>query len=195
MLNDIQVPMVEFKNKNEIFDHLPSLFDKLMGNLWGDGDNAERDTRLETGWKLYEEFEQKENKESTKKKIEETVVNDSFFERHLSVWDVWTDKSLKGTAMFMAGLHDDLIAQLSFDAISESEGPEAKAKEIFIQTLSNFIDPFAKQGEPEITDFTTSVIAWNGQLRRPVIDAAREFDISKKQSRTEKNYFKKQENE
>ncbi len=178
MLNDIQVPIVEFENKNEIFDHLPSLFDKLMGNLWGDGDNAERDGRLETGWKLYEELEQKENKESTKKQIEETVINDSFFERHLSAWDVWTDKSLKGTAMFMTGLHDDLIAQLSFDAISESEGPEARAKERLIQTLSNFTDPFAKQGEPEITDFTNSVIAWNGQLRRPVIDAVREFDIS-----------------
>lgn len=178
MLRDIQVPIVEFKNKNGIFDHLPSLFDKLMGNLWGNGDDAERDRRLETGWKLYEELEQKENKESTRKQIEETVVNDSFFERHLSVWDVWTDKSPKGTAMFMAGLHDDLIAQLSFDAISESEGPEARAKENFIRTLSNFTDPFAKEGEPEITDFTTSVIAWNGQLRRPVIDAVREFDIS-----------------
>ncbi|OQY09318.1 MAG: histidine kinase [Desulfobacteraceae bacterium 4572_187] len=178
MLNDIQVPMVEFENKNEIFDHLPSLFDKLMENLWGDGNSAARDGRLETGWELYEELEQKENKESTKKQIEETVINDSFFERHLSAWDVWTGKSLKGTAMFIAGLHDDLIAQLSFDAISESEGPDARAKENFIQTLSNFTDPFAKEGEPEITDFTTSVIAWNGQLRRPVIDAIREFDIS-----------------
>jgi len=44
--------------------------------------------------------------------------------------------------------------------------------------LSNFTDPFAKEGEPEITDFTVSVIAWNGQLRRPIIDAVREFDIS-----------------
>ena len=178
MLNDIRIPMVVFDNKNELFDHMPSLFDKLMGNLWGDGDNAERDGRLENCWKLYEELEQKENKESTKKQIEETVINDSFFERHLSVWDVWTGKSLKGTAIFMAGLHDDLIAQLSIDSISESDGPEARAKENFIQTLSNFTDPFAKEGEQRITDFTNSVIAWNGQLRRPIVDAAREFDIS-----------------
>ncbi|MDM8541913.1 ATP-binding protein [Desulfococcaceae bacterium HSG9] len=178
MLNDIQVPMVEFDNKNEISNHLPSMFNTLMGNLWGDGDDVKRDGRLEIGWKLYEELEQKENKESTQKQIEDTVINDSFFERHLSVWEVWTNKSTKGTAMFMAGLHDDLVAQLSFDPISESQGPEARAKETFFQTLSNFIDPFAKQGEHAITDFTTSVIAWNGQLRRPVIDTVREFDIS-----------------
>jgi signal transduction histidine kinase len=178
MLNDIRIPMVEFEDKNELFEHLPALFDKLMGNLWGDGNDPERDKRIETGWKLYEELEQKEEKESTKKHIEETVINDSFFEKHLSAWDVWTNKSLKGTAMFMAGLHDDLIAQLSSDSISESEGPEARAKENFIQTLSNFIDPFAKEGEHQITDFTCSVIAWNGQLRRPVIDATREFDVN-----------------
>ena len=178
MLNDIQIPMVEYYDKNELFDHLPSLFDKLMGNLWGDGDDPKRDERLITGWDLYEELEQKEHKRSTKKLIEETVINDAFFERHLSTWDVWTGESVKGTAMFMSGLHDDLIAQLSMESISELSGPEVRAKENFIQTLSNFTDPLAKDDEPHVTDFKNSVIAWNGQLRRPIIDEVREFDIS-----------------
>ena len=175
MLNDIHIPMVEFNDKNELFDHLPSLFDKLMGNLWGDGDDAKRDERITTGWDLFEELEQKEYKESTKKLIEETVINDAFSERHFLTWDVWTGESPKGTAMFMSGLHDDLIAQLSMEPLSELSGHEARAKENFIQTLSNFTDPFAKEDEPHLTDFTNSVIAWNGQLRRPVIDEVREI--------------------
>lgn len=45
-LQDIEIPIVEFDRPDELWTHLPSLFDKLLGNVWGDGEAVERKVAL-----------------------------------------------------------------------------------------------------------------------------------------------------
>ena len=179
MLSDISIPVVEFNSKNDLYDHLPNMFDELMGNIWGSSKKSERDERVVIAWKNFEEIEKKENKEvTTKTLIEETVIGTCFTERHFSTWPVWNENSDKGTALFMSGINDDLVSQLEYMPNSD-ETLVKTARENFIQTLSNFTDPYTKEEEEIfIKDFSCSVIAWEGQLRRAVIDEEREFDIS-----------------
>lgn len=178
MLNDINIPITEFNIKEELPLILPDMFDALLSNVWGSGKDSLRDDRIENAWKLFSELELRENKELTKNAIEKTVIDTYFDERHFRSWPVWEGSSVHGTAMFIAGIHDDLIAQLSTDSGSEAEGSEVRAKERFIQTLNSFVNPFRRENEDKITDFKTSVIAWNGNLQRFIIDEIRNFDIS-----------------
>jgi signal transduction histidine kinase len=178
MLHDIKLPIVEFETRSEIQMLLPDMYDKLMGNLRGDGLDNERDSRVELAWKSFHEQELIEKKDSTRVAIEETVIGTCFTDRHLDTWPVWNGNSSHGTGMFIASINEDLTAQLSADSGSESEGTEIRAKERFIQTLSSFVNPFSRSGEDVITDFSTSVVAWNGHLQRFIIDEVRNFDIS-----------------
>jgi len=45
-LEDIEIPVVEMDLKEDLFSILPELFDRLMGNLWGTGEDSARDRRL-----------------------------------------------------------------------------------------------------------------------------------------------------
>lgn len=45
-LEDIEVPVVEVEAKEELFGILPELFDRLMDNLQGTGEDSARDQRL-----------------------------------------------------------------------------------------------------------------------------------------------------
>ena len=177
MLHDIKLPIVEFETRIELKDLLPTMFDSLMGNIWGDGDDLSRDKRIESAWELFHEQEIREEKSSTKEAIESTVIETSFIERHFDTWPVWTGKSQCGTAMFIADIHEDLTAQLSSDSGSEADGTEIRAKERFIQTLNSFVNPFKRDDEEGITDFSTSVVAWNGNLQRFIIDEVRNFGM------------------
>lgn len=178
MLNDIKIPIIDFDQLIDLNKLLPNMFESLMGNIWGDGQDSQRDERIIHAWNSFCQLEKSENKESTKNAIENTVIDTCFDERHFESWSVWNQHSTHGTAMFIGGIHDDLIAQLSSDSISEAEGSEIRAKERFIQTLNSFVNPFRREGEDKITDFATSVIVWNGKLQRLVIDEVRNFDIS-----------------
>lgn len=178
MLHDIKLPVADFTINSELNSMLPDMFDALMGNIWGDGEDKARDARIKAAWDTFELLELEDKKESTKLSIEKTVIGTCFTDKHFETWDVWNKRSEHGTAMFIGNIHDDLIAQLSFDSGSEADGTEVRAKERFIQTLNSFVNPFARDGEDRITDFSTSVVAWNGSLQRYVIDKVRNFDIS-----------------
>lgn len=178
MLHDIKIPVVEFDRREELNELLPPMFDTLMSNLNGDGKDNTRDVRLEIAWQNYDLLEADAGLESTKSKIEETVIKTCFDDRHFGCWDVWTEKSSKGTALFMAGIHDDLRAQLSADSIGDLDSPEIRARERMYQTLSNFTDPFVSAEEAAKLEFSSSVIGWIGQLKRPILDTTKEFDIS-----------------
>ncbi|EGR0262472.1 histidine kinase [Vibrio cholerae] len=178
MLHDIKLPVADFTINSELNSMLPDMFDALMGNIWGDGEDKARDARIKAAWDTFELLELEDKKESTKLSIEKTVIGTCFTDKHFETWEVWNKRSEHGTAMFIGNIHDDLMAQLSFDSGSEADGTEVRAKERFIQTLNSFVNPFARDGEDRITDFSTSVVAWNGSLQRYVIDKVRNFDIS-----------------
>lgn len=180
MLQDIQIPVIEFSTSEQLADQLPVMFDALMGNLWGSGrqDDKDRTARMLSAWDAFDRLEQQQNKPSTKSAIENTIISASFDERHFSCWDVWTNKASHGTAMFIANISDDLLAQLSMEPRQQQPDAIARAQERLFQTLSNFVDPFARQHELSGGgNFSTTVVAWNGLMRRPILDETRSFRI------------------
>lgn len=179
-LQDIEIPVVEFEIKEELWGHIPTLFDKMMGNVWGDGKDKARDERIAMAWAASDELERKEGRSSIKEAIEKTLIGTTFTERHIENWPVWGNQSLHGTAMLMSGLAYDLEAQLRNATTSSDADATLSAKDKFLQTLLNFTDPFvdAMEAASDIAadDFHYSVTAWEGSLSRPIISDEREFD-------------------
>ena len=180
-LQDVVIPVVEFPDKDELWLHIPTLFDKLMSNIWGDGSDKARDERIAVAWATYEQFEISEARPSPREAIEKTLIDATFAERHIANWPVWNNASLHGTAMLMANLAYDLEVQLS-DSSTVDEATAVSAKEKLFQTLSNFTDPFVdpKEAHSELgaDDFHYSVTAWKGVLSYPIISDEREFDYN-----------------
>jgi signal transduction histidine kinase len=180
LLQDLRIPTVEFDNHLELSSRLHEMTEVLHGNLRGSGKpvDLERDKRITAAWDSLSALESAEKRASTREAILNSDISNIFKERHLSVCDIWTGRSPKGTAMLISHLSDDLIAQLSEDSRDLQDEATRRSQERLFQTLSNFIDPFQEPNhENRQLDFTTAVTAWNGQLRRPLIDEERTFHL------------------
>lgn len=180
-LQDIEVPLIEFFDKNELLQQLPMMFDRLMGNLGGDGRDPVRDQRIKAAWLSFDQLEQSEDKPLTREAIEQVLISATFETRHLQQWPIWSEKTAHGTALLIGNISFDLEAQLnSRDALVEESIAE-QAQNRLRQTLLNFTDPFVDTTEIEngyaAEDFRVSVTAWNGLLSRPIITNEPEFDL------------------
>lgn len=180
-LQDIEVPIVEFFDKNELFVHLPAMFDRLMGNVWGDSRDSARDQRIVAAWKNFDRLETSENKPSTRKAVEDVLINAVFEPRHLQQWPVWNDGTDSGTALLIGDISFDLEAQLDSRIADDEKSTAQQAKDRLFQTLQNFTDPFVDPDEIRegyaAENFRFSVTVWEGLLSRPVISDEREFDL------------------
>ncbi|MGB9991870.1 ATP-binding protein [Massilia sp. SM-13] len=182
-LNDIQIPVVEFDLQSELFVLLPDLFDRLLSNVWGQrGDTpSERDLRIAEAWRQFHVQELAEGRSrTTQSMIEETVISTAIEERHLSSWSLWKGDSDQGTAMLVADLQFDLIAQFSrMDPKKDSSVQQAR--DLLFQTLSNFADPYQTDEERgyRLSDgsFSTKVSIWEGYLQRALIESAPPFAL------------------
>ncbi|NNN85399.1 sensor histidine kinase [Vibrio sp. A8-1] len=208
-LEDIRIPITEFDKYTDVLEELPTMFDKLLGNLWGDSEaemeaeasalaladnipeeealtitravSKARTSRLVAAWEQYSDLELGKGisiKETTKSKIENTLIKEVFSERHLCKWAVWKEESDQGTAMFTAELSEDLKAQLSLTPHEEVGETVQSYKDNFFQTLSNFVDPFSKEAESKADRFTCSVTAWRGIYPETIIGRDRQFDLA-----------------
>ncbi|MFZ2632797.1 MAG: ATP-binding protein [Desulfosalsimonadaceae bacterium] len=181
-LQDIELPVVEFYEKNEIFNLLPSMFDRLMGNLWGDGNDKDRDNRIALAWRNYDTLEKTEGRPLTREIIEQVIIGTTFTERHVEQWHVWSEKKDTGTALLIGDISFDLEAQMDSSVVSGDNSAAKQAKKRLFETLSNFTDPFVDPEEENegyaAKDFSYSVTAWEGSLSRPIISDDREFDIN-----------------
>lgn len=179
-LHDIRIPITEFQHKKDLVNELPTLFDQLMGNIWGDQGDGERSVRLAEAWKAFSEQEDKDGiSPTTQESIENTLIKQVFHDHHLHQWSVWNGKSNHGTAMIIADIQYELSVQLSRKNLDEADESEKLTRERFFQTLSNFIDPFTKDGESSIKDFSYSVTCWKQGVPNTLLGGDREFDLSK----------------
>lgn len=180
-LEDVEIPIVEFDEKSELWALLPNLFDKLMGNVWGDGIDKKRDERITAAWSSFNDLEEHDGHTSTQAAIEQTLVNATFSERHIEQWPVWSDKQASGTALLMAQISYDLEAQLQSTGAKTEEDTVLQAQDKLRQTLIGFTDLYAdadtgsEVGSPNT--FRYSVTAWNGALPKQVIAEDRVFGL------------------
>lgn len=181
-LQDIELPVVEFSEKSEIFNLLPSMFDRLMGNLWGDGNDKARDNRVASAWENNDNLEKNEGRPLTRELIEKVIIGTTFTERHFEQWPLWSKKKDTGTALLIGDISFDLVAQMDSRVMSEDKSAAEQAIKRLFETLSNFTDPFVDHEEASegyaAKDFNYSVTAWEGSLSRPIISDDREFDIN-----------------
>ncbi|EFN9506178.1 histidine kinase, partial [Escherichia coli] len=177
-LNDVQIPVSEFNHKNDLSEVLPQLFDQMMGNIWGSSDDPARTKRIADAWNAFSKQETEDGLEvTTQEKIEETLIQDVFKDEHFSKWAVWSGDSAHGTAMFIADVQYDIYIQLSNTEPNQADDTEKSTRERFFQTLSNFTDPFSRNDEPTIDNFSYNVTGWINNTPRVIIGENREFDL------------------
>lgn len=190
-LQDIEIPIIDFANREELWLQLPVLFDTMMGNVWGSSrsldtqrspDRTEslmRDERIIAAWQAFDELEKQQNKPSTREAIEVALIETTFAEKHLAAWTAWNGAGEKGTAMLMAHIVFDLEAQLKSSLGKADASSVDQARQKLHQTLVSFTDPFiGDSAEDEmygVQDFNYTVTAWDGELPRIVISDKREF--------------------
>ena len=181
-LQDIELPVIEFFDKNEIVGLLPSMFDRLMSNLWGDGNDKARDARIAVAWEDYDNLEKNEGRPLTRELIEHVIIGTTYTEHHFEQWPVWSKKKDAGTVLLVGDITFDLEAQMDSRVTSEDKSTAEQARKRLFETLSNFTDPFVDPDEANegyaAKNFSYSVTAWEGSLSRPIISDDREFDIN-----------------
>lgn len=192
-LADIKIPVVEFASPSDLLPLVDKMFDRLMGNIWGDNDDLSRKARLERAWADFEKLEKAENKNSTRAAIEAVLLKASITERQLNHWAVWQGQQPHGTAMIIADISFDLRVLIPGLLETADESIAEIARSRLKNTLDNFTDPYAgkinQQGNsllPESlesqangisVDFTFGVTAWRGALNTPVVSDVRAFGL------------------
>ncbi|MFZ2406051.1 MAG: ATP-binding protein, partial [Methylobacter sp.] len=174
-LQDIEIPIIEFFDKDELLGHLPNMFKQLLGNL-PDNDpstvsvkqitvtsdrpekledkqlpdddyDLARKERIKAAWLSFDQLEQSENKPLTREAIEQVLIAAVFETRHLQQWLVWNGTKTHGTALLIGNISFDLEAQLNGRVALNEENTAKQAKERLFETLQNFTDPFVDQAE------------------------------------------------
>ena len=181
-LSDILIPVVTFKNKDNLLGHIPGLFDKLLTNIKSTKDKKDeaRSKRILAAWKQYDalKFKQAAPNKITppSSSIASTIISSSFELRHIEHWSVWNGTSAHGTALLISNTTYDLEIYVD-DKADDAAAQGAKAK--LFETLSCFINPFVPPEEsgsaPWKPQFNYEVRAWKANKSRLVVGSTKEF--------------------
>jgi signal transduction histidine kinase len=172
LLSDIEVPVTQFKTKEQLMDLLPELFEKLIDNVWSGSENSERSQRLNHAWAAYDSFsaETSPDAEKPSEAIVNTIIRARFEEKQLAQWQVWDGSADSGTAMLVSDINYDLRVQLPS---AEADGPIDEIRKNLIATLSAFTDPFVNPEANETNAFDPSfdykVLTWSDQVSKVLI--------------------------
>lgn len=184
-LMDIEVPVIEFDKKDELFDSLPEMFEKLIENVKPISTDTERNKRISIAWEQFTALETSNGKNnSTHQAIQDTVVGTLFEEWHFSEWPLWRGESEHGTILVISDVQSDLLAQLpKYDSGGHGQDSTIiQARDQLFQTLSNISDPFLNEEEIEegkgVVDFSTRATARDRTRLRVIIDDQPPFDLA-----------------
>lgn len=176
MLSDVSLPVVEFGAPEDFWAELPLMYDALIENIWGTEDDLARKERLNHAWNSFDELEQSQGIDSTtRQKIEETVINAVFDERHMAAWAVWAGDTKCGTALLSADISYDLESLLTSHDTAEQDPTFSAARERVFRTLSGFTDPYIKDGTSK-DEFHYRVEVWRGERQSIFLSEDRDFD-------------------
>lgn len=182
-LSDIQIPVVDFGAKEELFDQLPGLIEGLARNL-SDFEDEERSKRLEAAWTAYDRLYEAEHAEGTSIKLgapsselRASIGALKFEPRHVAQWPVWSGESEHGTALLVSGINYDLQVELEAQV---ADSTARAARDRFFETLSSFVDPFVDPLNPEARavelDFAYAVRTWHGEVPELIVGSEKQFD-------------------
>jgi len=183
-LQDISIPVASFENKEDILPGINQLFDKLMGNIWGDSqsENEARNLRIKQAWDDFDKLEESRRDPSlfpqttTRESLENTLTLASFTERNFQEWALWNDTHDTGTALLIANINSDLKCLLKKE-LTDSISKQGYNR--FFSTLTSFSDPFKKQdngGNPD--EFNCTASAWVGQQKTIIVGKVKSFSLS-----------------
>ncbi|MGO4134280.1 ATP-binding protein [Rhizobium brockwellii] len=182
-LSDIEIPLIEFEQKDDLLPQLPLMFKKLLENV-ENADQSARSARITQAWKDYDQmwFEQRiaaKHALPPSRRITTTIIETVFEDRHFSRWPVWTDQSAHGTVMLISQINFDLRVLLQ-SAVADAAAKGAQQR--FFETLSSFVDPFLDPTRPDISavdpQFTYSVKTWASEIPHTVVGTGKEFNRS-----------------
>lgn len=177
ILSDIELPVAQFDDQAELFKILPTLFDRLTDNIWGNSKDSAKTDRLVAAWEMYDQLlvAQDPNAKKPSELIADTIISARFEARHFEPWSVWTGKHGHGTALLVADINYDLRAQLSS---IEADGEVSRIREGFRATLSAFTDPYvdSETNESNALDpgFSYEVKTWSEEVSKPIVEDDRE---------------------
>ena len=175
LLSDINIPVVEFSDKEKVLDYIADMFESLCDNVWPKNEDTERGKRLLAAWNAYSLLEQEQGKEkTTSEKIAELIINAAFSEKHFKQWRVWNGLSAKGTALFVADINDELMSLLEHHYV-EDDIAKARRNHIY-RTLSCFYDPFVHERNND--QFNYSVFSWHSAQCHEILSRDKEFNLS-----------------
>ena len=180
-LDDVEIPVAEISKIEDLPLALPSMYDDLMSNVWGDSRNYERTSRITHAWKAFSDIEMQQGlseAETTQKKIEQSLLDDIFIEQHYQQSSLWHTSVSHGTTMLMAHLSDDLIAQLKDPQKDNEDETNKKFRQNFMQTLSGFVDPFSENYQALQKQFACKVIAWRQGIPFDLLNAERQINFT-----------------
>jgi signal transduction histidine kinase len=179
-LQDIEIPVIEFAQKEALFANIPAMVETLRSNLIGNADDEGRKARVTAAWTTFDALEEETNRPLTRLAIESAIDGLKLEPRHFEQWPLWRDEKQSGTILLISDITFDLEAQLANRIHPEDADAAKQSTDRLFQTLSNFTDPFIdplnKKEDSLAVKFDFSVTAWSGLIRTPIISSVREFD-------------------
>lgn len=152
VLSDIEIPITQFDNKNELFKLLPRLFERLKENISGNVIDEKKSNRLKVAWESYDKITLDNDPQANRPSelIANTIINARFEEHHFEPWLVWKEEAQHGTALIVSDINYDLKAQLSS---IELDSNIKNIRESFFGTLAAFTDPYITIDANEFNSF------------------------------------------
>lgn len=144
-LQDVRLPVVEFKNTDELPNALHGMREAILENMTGADGPADRTARLQSAWKMFDDVEATtagETKNTSQQISEDT--QQAFIDLDcLKYWSAWTGDQPCGTALIIAKINPALAAWVTDDADSPEAAQSVRAS--LTRTLTGFFDPYAEQ--------------------------------------------------
>lgn len=183
ILDDIEIPVVDFDEPSEITQFVPLMAEALLENVLGTGRSDERNERILSAWSSFDKASRSEASNSDLCTPSNTIVaacrSFKLQDQYLEPWGVWSGESKKGTVMVVSGATDEFSALLP----ANRELATAKDDKLrFETTLGGFVDPLYDPARPDInaakTDFQYGVFVSSGGESKRIIGSEKEFNRS-----------------
>lgn len=182
LLGDIQVPVYQFEDKEELPAILPEMFTQLGENIARsakeedeDTETEERFARVASAWQKYTANQKKGKLPETAAAVLATAstggeLSTALLGRCLDQWGVWNEEVSHGTALFVLDANHELAVWVNPD-VSDQDDEALAIKKNLQEALIGFVDPYVESP----AEFAYSVTVHKGDKRQDVVSSEKVF--------------------